>query len=334
MRVFITGATGMIGRRLVARLAARGDEPVLLSRKADETRRDPSLRGLKVIQGDPSAVGPWQDAVDGCDAVVGLAGQNVFGPRWNAEIKRKIRDSRVLGAERLAEAIARARHKPSVLVQGSAIGFYGATGDEELTESSPSGSDFLAVVCRELEDAGKSVESLGVRRVMVRTGVVLGQGEGALGVMAPLFRWLPGGAAPVGNGGQALRPATGMQWMSWIHINDIVGIFLLALDNPQAVGPVNGSAPNPVRNVDFSKALARVLHRPCLPFGPPDLLLEVVLGEVAQVVTKGQRVLPTKALELGYRFEYPELAGALGDLFARKRPEAKPLAEPVAPRSH
>jgi uncharacterized protein len=327
MRVFITGGTGMIGRRLVQRLLARGDVPVILSRNSDETRRNPGLQGVQVVQGDPSKDGPWQEAVDGSDAVVNLAGQNVFSGRWNAEIKRAIRDSRVYGAEHIVGAIEKARERPKVLVQGSAIGYYGAHNDEELTESSPSGSDFLAVVCRELEDAAHQVEPLGVRLATVRTGVVLAKGEGALAVMAPVFQWLPGGAAPVGNGGHLFKPATGLQWMSWIHIDDILGLFLLALDHPEARGPINGTSPNPVRNVDFSRALAKVLHRPFLPFGPPDLVLELALGEMAKFVTKGQKVLPRKALELGYQFLYPDLLEALNAAFAKV--EEDQAAEPT-----
>ena len=328
MRVFITGGTGMIGRKLVQSLKERGDQPVILSRKSDETRRNPLLRGIQVIQGDPSTDGPWQAAIDGCDAVVNLAGQSVFSGRWNPEIKRQIRDSRVYGAEHVARAIASARHKPGVLVQGSAIGYYGARGDQELIESSPSGSDFLAVVCRELEDAARLVEDVGVRLASVRTGVVLGAGEGALKVMVPLFK-IPGGAAPVGNGGHRFRPATGQQWMSWIHLDDIVGLFLLALDNPEARGPINGSAPHPARNIDFSRALAKVLHRPMLPIGPPDMLLELILGEFARTITQGQRVLPARALDLGYRFLYPDLADALKAVLARTKAEPK-AAQPFA----
>ena len=326
MRVFVTGGTGMIGRRLVRELIGRGDSPVILSRNADETRRNPSLRGIQVVHGDPSKEGPWQDSVDGSDAVVNLAGQNVFSGRWNAEIRRQIRDSRVYGAEHVVSAIGKARQRPKVLVQGSAIGYYGAHGDDDLTESSPSGSDFLAVVCRELEDAARQVEPLGVRLATVRTGVVLAKGEGALGVMGPIFKW--GGASPIGNGGHPFRPATGRQWVSWIHVDDIIGLFLLALDNPEARGPINGTAPNPARNVDFSRSLAKVLHRPFLPFGPPDLLIEVMLGEVAKAVTKGQKVLPERARQLGYSFLYPDLEAALKAAFAG--PSAGPEARPTA----
>jgi uncharacterized protein (TIGR01777 family) len=324
MRVFITGGSGMIGRRLARRLIERGDRPVVLSRTSDETRRKPPMRGIQVVGGDPTKEGPWQEEVDGSDAVVNLAGHNVFGGRWDAEFKQRIRDSRVHGADQIVGAIARARKRPGVLVQGSAIGYYGPRDDEILKEGSPPGSDFLAVVCRETEAAARPAEGLGVRLATIRTGVVLGQDEGALGVMVPIFKWLPGGAAPVGNGGHPYHMGRGRQWISWVHVDDIVGLFLLAIDNPAAGGPINGTAPNPVRNSEFSRELARVLHRPFLPFGPPDPLLRVALGEKAHVVTTGQRVLPGRAEELGYRFLYPELPAALDAVFAKPKP--KPVA--------
>ena len=317
MRVFITGGTGMIGRRLVRRLLDRGDTPVILTRNADKARAEPGNREAEVVSGDPSKAGEWQTSVGGCDAVCNLAGQNVFSGRWNAEIKRQIRESRVEGAARVVEAIARAGARPKVLVQGSAIGYYGPHGDETLTESSPAGSDFLATVCRDLEAAAGPVESLGVRLATVRTGVVLAKGEGALKVMTPIFKL--GGATPVGNGGHLFKPADGRQWMSWIHVDDILGIFLLALDDDRATGPINGTAPKPERNYDFSKALAKVLHRPFIPFGPPDLALEVMLGETAQVVTKGQKVLPAKAEAIGYSFRFPDLTPALEAVFAETK---------------
>ncbi len=321
MRVFITGGTGSIGRRLVRALRDRGDEPVILSRDADKTRRDPTSRGIKVVGGDPATEGPWQREIDGSDAVVTLAGQGVFAGRWDSETKRKIRDSRVYGTDRVVEAIRRSKARPSVLVQGSAIGYYGSTeGDAELTESSPAGSDFLAVVCREWEDATKPVEPLGVRLATIRTGVVLSRGEGALGAMAPLFRWVPGGAAPIG---------TGRQWVSWIHVDDIVGLFLLGLDRPDASGPINGTAPEPARNVDFSRALARTLHRPFLPVGPPEFALKLMLGEKAEVVTRGQRVLPERALSLGYAFRHPGLAEALRAVFDGGPVPSAPAGAPV-----
>lgn len=333
MRVFITGGTGLIGRRLTQKLVERGDTPVILSRRADEFRRDPANRKLTVVQGDPAVAGHWEDVLDGSDAVVNLVGHNIFAERWNKLVRQKIRDSRVDGTERVVAAIAKAAVKPKVLVQGSAIGYYGPTQDEDLTEASPPGSDFMASVCRQWEEAALPAETQGTRVVYLRTGVVLAKGEGALGVMTPIFKMGPG--TPVGNGGSLLKPADGRQWMSWIHLDDIVGLILHSIDHAAVTGPLNGTAPNPVRNSEFSKALSNTLRTPTtpwrryVPLGPPDIMLEMMLGDVAQVVTKGQKVLPTKALETGYKFLFPELAGALTSIFAKA-----PKAAPVAAASH
>ncbi len=329
MRVLLTGGTGLIGRKIAQRLKARGDEPILLSRKSDEVRREKSMRDFKVIQGDPAVSGDWQHQVDGVDAVINLAGENIFDKRWNAEFKHKIRDSRVHATEQVVKAIAGATTRPKVLVQGSAIGYYGIHGDEELTEQSPGGSDFMARVVREWEDAAHPAESLGLRVARVRTGVVLAPNAGALKMMTPIFK-IPGGASPIGSGSSPLSPATGHQWMSWVHIDDIVGIFLFALDNAAATGPINGTSPNPARNADFSKALAKAVFRPMLPIGPPDAVLRLALGEVVDVIAKGQKVLPAKALELGYKFAYPTLPEALKQIFTK----VKPAPEPAKPKSH
>ena len=313
MRVFIAGGSGLIGRQLARSLLNAGHHPVILSRNADSVRRDPEMWAYQVIPGDPTTPGRWQESVDGCDAVVNLAGHGIFSERWNVEVKRKIRDSRVHSAENLVTAIKNALTRPKLYVHGSAIGYYGPRGDEELTESSPSGSDFLAVVCRECEDATRSIDSLGMRRAVVRTGIVLAPGAGALQIMTPIFKLGPG--APIGSHGGPV--ARGGQWMSWIHVDDIVGIFRLAIDNEGASGPLNGTSPNPVRNSEFAKTFSSVLKKPYtpwrfyLPVGPPDGLLRLALGEVATVVTTGQRVLPTKPLALGYHFKYPQLAEAL-----------------------
>jgi uncharacterized protein (TIGR01777 family) len=324
MRVFITGGTGLIGRRLTERLIGRGDTPVLLSRHADTARRSVSMRGIQVLQGDPAVAAAWEAGVDGCDAVVNLAGHNLFADRWSPEVKRTIRDSRVYGTENVVAAMSRATIKPKVLVQASAIGYYGPTADQELTESSPPGSDFMARVCREWEEAAAPAAGF-ARLATIRTGVVLAKGEGALKVMTPIFKLM---GSPIGGASSAFLPGTGRQWMSWIHLDDIVGLMMLALDHAEAQGPINGTAPNPVRNVDFGKALARQFHRPFFPFGPPDAMLSAGLGEVAQVVTKGQKVLPRRAQQLGYTFKYPELAGALSNLFA-KPPKTQQAAKPA-----
>lgn len=330
MRVFVTGGSGLIGRHLVRRLLESGARPVVVSRRADQLKRESEARGFEVVEGDVEKPGPWQTAVDGCDAVVNLAGHNIFAERWNGEVKRKIRDSRVHGTDNLVSAIASARERPRVLVQGSAVGYYGSHGDEELDESAPSGSDFLAVVCREWEEASEPAQALGVRRAVIRTGIVLAPGEGAMKAMTPIFKYLPG--APVGGDGW-LAPARGRQWLSWIHVDDIAALFHFAIDDPDAVGPINGTAPNPVRNADFSRTLSRTLWKPYapwrffVPFGPPDALLRVMLGEIAEIIAKGQRAVPSKALELGYQFQHPNLDEALAAVFeaeaAPSRAEAR-----------
>lgn len=334
MRVFITGGSGLIGRNLARTLLESGHHPVILSRRADEVRRDPAMWAYHVVPGDPTTPGRWQDEIDGCDAVVNLAGHNLFAERWSTAVKAKIRDSRVYAAQQVVAAIRQAQSRPQVLVQGSAIGFYGPHGDEELTEESPAGSDFLARVCRETEEATEPVEELGVRRAIVRTGIVLAHDEGALKIMTPLFKFGPG--APIGSDGK-LGAARGQQWMSWIHIDDIVGIVRLAVENAGAVGPLNGTAPHPVQNAEFARTFSAVLRKPMtpwrvfIPVGPPDALLRIVLGEVARVVTTGQKVLPTKPLALGYSFRYPDLAGALREIFSKKHREVAATPHHHAP---
>jgi uncharacterized protein (TIGR01777 family) len=313
MRVFIAGGSGAIGLELAKSLLDDGHEPIILSRNADAVRRRREMWPFRIIPGDPTTAGRWQDELDGCDAVVNLAGHNIFADRWTSEIKRKLRDSRVHSAQQLSAAIEQAHDRPGIFIQGSAVGFYGPRGDEEIDESGSSGSDLLAVICRECEEASAGLPQLGVRRVMVRTGIVLAPDSGALKVMTPLFKFGPG--TPVGAAGKFL--AQGNQWMSWIHIDDIVGLFRLALENSSASGPLNGTAPEPVRNADFARSFSSVLRtrftpwRVYLPFGPPDALLRLMVGEVASAITKGQRVLPAKALALGYVFKYPHLVDAL-----------------------
>ncbi|MGZ3300100.1 MAG: TIGR01777 family oxidoreductase [Isosphaeraceae bacterium] len=332
MRVFITGGSGLIGRHLARGLLEAGHQPVILSRHSDVVRRKSEFRHYQVVQGDPTTEGRWQDEIDGCDAVVNLAGHNLFAERWNTEIKRKIRDSRVHGTDHVVAAISRARKKPGVLVQASAIGYYGPHGDEELDETSPSGADFLAVVCREWEQTAEPVTQQGVRLAVVRIGIVLAPGEGALAFMTPIFKLGPG--APIGSGGSFL--AKGQQWMSWVHIDDIAGIFQMAVEKAEATGPINGTAPNPVRNAEFSKTLSSVLRKPYtpwrffLPVGPPDFVIQLMLGEVAGVVTTGQKVLPTRARVLGYHYRFPDLVAALRDVYTPKPVPSPPSQKPVA----
>jgi uncharacterized protein (TIGR01777 family) len=305
MRVFVTGGTGLVGTRLVRKLRERGDQVVVLTRRFGEARQTLGPQ-VELIEGDPMQPGPWMDTVSGCDAVVHLAGQNVFGKRWNAAYKQLLLDSRVLSTRHVAQALTRAPRRPDgqakVLVNASAIGYYGAHGDEELTEESPPGDDFLAHLCIQWEQEARAVESAGVRCAIVRIGVVLDKQGGALAQLLTPFRMCVGG--PVGSG---------RQYLSWIHHDDLVGLILFALDRPECSGPLNGTAPNPVTNKQFSRALGQALGRPSFVWTPA-FALHLVLGEAAFIVNTGQRVLPKKAQALGYTFRFPALDAALADV--------------------
>jgi uncharacterized protein (TIGR01777 family) len=305
MRVFLTGATGLVGTRLVKRLLNRNDEVVVLTRRPG-VARDLFGAGVTAVEGDPVKPGGWMAQVAACDGVISLVGENVFARRWNTAFKQVLVDSRVKSSQNVAQALAgqprRSDGSPKVLVSASAIGIYGPHGDEELAEDSPAGSDFLASLCVEWEKSVRAVESAGVRSAVVRVGVVLDKSGGALAKLLTPFKLGAGG--PVGNG---------KQWMSWIHHEDLGSLFLLALDNAQASGALNGTAPNPVTNKEFGKALGRALHRPA--FMPtPAFALRLALGEVADVITTGQRVLPKMPLALGLQFRFPTIDAALADI--------------------
>ncbi|HKI36283.1 MAG TPA: TIGR01777 family oxidoreductase [Gemmataceae bacterium] len=305
MRVFVTGGTGLIGNRVIRRLRERGDEVKLLTRRAGAVRD--KFAGCTLVEGDPMVAGPWMDALGDCDAVVNLAGENIFGRRWSEDFKRLLLESRVKSTENVAAALARQPRTEAgatkVLVNASAVGYYGPHGDEELDESSPPGNDYLAQVCVAWEKSALVAQAAGVRVALVRIGVVLDKEGGALSALLTPFK--------VGAGGPA---GSGRQWMPWIHHADLVGLILLGLDRAEAQGPINGTAPNPVTNKEFGKALGRALHRPAfLP--TPGFVLRLGLGEVAGVILTGQRVLPRQALKVGYLFQYPTIDGAFADIF-------------------
>jgi uncharacterized protein len=308
MRVFVAGGSGLIGSRLVPRLEERGDEVVLLSRRA-ASLRDRFGKRCQPVQGDPVRAGAWMQAVDDCDCVVNLTGENIFARRWDAHFRDAVRKSRLESTARMVEALGRkpltAAGKAKTFVNSSAIGFYGPLRDEPVTEDTAPGADFMAGLCVEWESAANSAKSLGVRTVLLRTGVVLDKDGGALREMARPFTML-GFSGPIGSG---------RQYVSWIHQVDMVGIILLAIDNPAAEGPMNATAPNPATNKEMTRAIGRLLHRPA--FVPtPALAIRVLLGEVAEVVTRGQRVFPKKAEKLGYSFKFPSLEKALEDTLA------------------
>jgi uncharacterized protein len=301
MRVFVTGGTGLVGHTLVNELRARSDQPVVLSR--NRTSAAAKLgSGVEIVEGNPAVPGSWQDVVGTCDAVINLAGENIFAKRWNGEFKQRIRDSRVHGTRNVVEAMRKGR-APSVLVNASAIGFYGPCGDEIVTEESPPGNDFLAQACVEWEDAARSLAST-ARLAIIRIGVVLSPDGGALAKMLTPFKLGVGG--PVGNG---------RQWMGWVHQQDVVGILLHAIDMPNLSSVLNAVAPEPVTNREFSKALGRALGRPSF-FPVPVFMLKLRFGQVAEVIATGQRVLPSRTLESGYQFRFATIDRALSNVLS------------------
>jgi uncharacterized protein (TIGR01777 family) len=299
MNVTITGATGFIGRRLVRRLIDQKHSLHLLVRSP----RPGLPPGVKWSVWNSPGDDPPAAALDGADAIVHLAGEPV-AQRWTAEAKRRIRDSRVDGTKRLARALAGISARPKVLVCASAVGFYGVRGEEALDESSPPGHGFLPEVCLEWEQAADAAVESGVRVVKIRTGVALGPEGGALARMLLPLR--------MGVGG---RLGDGRQWMSWIHIEDLVSLFVFALERTEARGAFNGVAPNPARNAEFTVALASVLRRAAL-LPVPTLGLRLLFGEMAEVLLGSQQVFPRAPLAAGFVFRFPELGPALRDLLA------------------
>ncbi|MBX9792088.1 MAG: TIGR01777 family oxidoreductase [Pirellulales bacterium] len=293
MKTLVTGATGFIGPKLVAALGSCN----VLSRSPDRVRA--AIPAVTPFRWNAEKELPPAAAFEGVDAVVHLAGEPVAEGRWTAAKKQRIRDSRALGTRNLVAAIEGLREKPNVLVSASAVGYYGDRGDEILDEASPPGSDFLADVCRQWEDAAQRAADFGVRVVLPRIGIVLGDGGGALAKMLPLFN--------LGLGG---RLGSGRQWMPWVHVDDIVGLVRHALDRAELRGPVNAVAPNPVRNDEFTRVLASVLRRPAV-LPAPGFGLRLMIGEFAGILLASQRVVPKAAEQSGYQFHYLELRGAL-----------------------
>jgi uncharacterized protein (TIGR01777 family) len=302
MHVTVTGATGLIGSKLIAELMGRGDKVTILSRDPDKARSTLGA-GWDVVRWDPSAGPAPREALDGRDGVIHLAGEPV-AQRWNAKVKERIRSSREVGTRNLVAGLAAADPRPAVLVSSSAVGYYGPHGDEELPEETPPGSDFLAGVCKLWEREADRAAELGMRVVKVRTGVVLDPDGGALKTMLPPFK--------LGAGGPI---AGGKQFMPWIHVDDVVGILLRGLDDATWDGPFNAAAPTPVTNKTFSTALGQALKRPAVA-PVPALAIKALYGEMSQVVTNGQRAVPRRALELGYGFRHPELDEALRSALA------------------
>jgi len=308
--VVVTGGTGLIGKSLVKALSERGDKVILLVRNPEKAKAElPNLTGYYTWDA-MSASGEWTAALASADAVVHLAGTPVAA-RWDENYKKQIYDSRIISTRNLVCAMAQSQTKPKVLVVASGIGYYGNQGYGEnvqaLDEDAPHANDFLAKVCIDWEKEAFEAEKLGVRVVAVRTGVVLSTKGGALEKMLTPFKLFAGG--PIGSG---------RQWVSWIHIDDEVGLYLFAIDNEKVRGAINAVAPNPVPMKTLAETLGKVLLRPSF-FPVPKAALEVLFGEAANVIAEGQRVVPKRALELGFSFKYPLLESALRDILAKDK---------------
>jgi len=306
MRAVMTGATGFIGTRLLEHLAAAGwDSPVVLSR--DPARASQTLGRFHPVthRWDPMIGLPPVEAFDGAAAVFHLAGESVANGRWTKARKQRIRDSRVTGTRNLVAGLQRLATRPAMLISGSAVGYYGPRGDETLTESASPGHDFLAEVCMAWEEAALAARSLGIRVALSRTGVALGNG-GALAKMLLPFK--------LGAGGPL---ASGRQWMPWIHVDDLAALLLFAAETPSLAGPFNAVAPQPVTNRDFTRALARQLHRPAF-FPAPYFALRVAFGEMASMLVASQRAVPQAAEQAGYQFRYPDINATLSDILGPK----------------
>jgi uncharacterized protein (TIGR01777 family) len=298
MNVTLTGATGLIGAGIVRALQARGDAVTVLSRDPDRARA--ALGDVDAHAWQPLDEPAPAAALSGRDAVVHLAGESV-AQRWTDESRRAIHDSREIGTRNLVAGLRAADPRPRVLVSASGVNYYGPRGDEPVTEDAPPGDDFLAHVCIAWEHGAQAARELGLRVATLRTAIVLDKKGGALSKMLPFFR--------LGIGGPV---AGGRQYLPWIHADDIVGLYLAALDDASWEGPINACAPEPATNRDFSRALGRALRRPA--FAPvPGFAVRVLYGDMAQIVTTGQRTVPMRALEHGYVFEHTDLEQALRD---------------------
>ncbi len=303
MKIAITGATGLVGSRLVAQLKQQGHQILIFTRNPSKAQRvfpASAFSNLEIVQYTPQESGDWQQRVSGCDAVINLAGEPI-AERWSPQQKEAIMQSRQIGTRKLVEAIATAENKPQVLVSGSAVGYYGTSETRTFDESNDAGTDFLAQVCQNWEAEAQKVTASGVRLVILRVGIVLANG-GALGKMLGPFKMFAGG--PIGSG---------KQWFSWIHRDDLVNLICQAIQQENMSGVYNATAPNPVSMGKLCQTLGEVLNRPSwLPV--PDFVLEILLGDGAIVVLEGQQVLPKKTQATGFSYQYPDLKPALTEI--------------------
>ena len=300
MHILITGGSGLIGRALIANLTRDGNEVIILSRRPERIIGLPA--GVSAKWWDGHTTEGWRSLVDGVDAIINLAGESISSGRWTKQRKRRILESRLNAGRAIVQAVEAAPRKPRVVIQASGVGYYGPCGDEEITEETPSGHDFLAQVAVEWEASTAPLETLGVRQVVIRTGVVLSTAGGALPRMLLPFRLFAGG-----------RLGSGRQWFPWIHIADEVGAIRFLIENETASGPFNLTAPTPLSNAEFSHLLGERLRRPVL-MPTPGFALRLIFGEMATILLDGQRVIPRHLLQLGFTFQFLEAGSALRDL--------------------
>ena len=300
MRVFMTGGTGFVGTALSRQLVAQGYQVSILTRNVSKDRTLP--HGLNLIQGDPTKKGPWQDQAAGYDVCINLAGASIFR-RWNKKAKTLMRESRLQTTRNLVAALAVRKGRDTVLLSTSAVGYYGFHENEILDEGSPPGDDYLANLARDWEKEALRAEQYGVRVLICRFGIVLGRGGGALGQVVPLFRKGLGSALGSGN-----------QWFSWIHEQDLVNIFPFLIEQKDLSGPINLTAPEPVTNTAFTKALGRALGRPTFLPAVPGFVLKMIKGEFGTFLFNGQRIIPKRLIDAGFRFQFPAIQEALDGL--------------------
>lgn len=305
-KIVVTGATGLIGKSLVKKLIERNDSVVVLSKKTLQVKQ---LFGnsVEIIEWDYGFDDRLVKALAGVDAVIHLAGANIASKRWNESYKKTIIDSRTVPTRNLIKAMQQSNNIPSVFVCASAVGFYGNTGEKSIAENSPAGNDFLSQVCAVWEEESSKVEQLGIRRVSVRTGIVLSTQDGALKKLLLPFKLFAGG--PLGNG---------KQWFPWIHIDDEVDIFLHAIDNNDLTGAANAVSPEHLRMKEFASILGGILNRPSF-FNVPPLVLKIVLGEAAESILYSQKIKPEKLLNTGFKFTFSSPTEALNDLIKNKK---------------
>ena len=300
MKVFMTGGTGFVGTTLTRSLTEQGHQVTILTRKMPVNRNLP--HGVSLLEGDPTKRGEWQRSVPQHEIIVNLAGASIFR-RWGQKAKAVIRESRVLTTTNLVEALSDGVKGETTLLSTSAVGYYGFHGDEELDENSAPGDDFLASVTREWESAAIQAEAFGARVLICRFGIVLGKNGGALGKMIPLFQ--KGLGSSLGSG---------KQWFSWIHEMDLVGIYLFLMAKNDLSGPINCTAPEPVRNKDLTQALGKALGKPTVMPAVPGFLVKLIKGEFVSVLLEGQRIFPKKLLDAGFHFRFSRIHEALHDL--------------------